>query len=149
MDCGSQHRPGRYLAIQIAGKYYAVANDCVREIMPAQELFPPLLKHGSAAGEKGLNGFLHTRGLRLPVFDLPFRLGGGARLGAIVVSTQTRIVVAEAHGTQVAFYADRLTDMILARAHEIRRDSIVGHGRPKTILVLDRLWDPYELKELA
>lgn len=147
MEFESQHRPGRYLAVQIAGKYYAFPNDSVREIMPVQELFPALLAPYAPLGRTGLSGFLHTQSSRLPVFDLHVRLGGAER--QIRLSTQTRIVVVDVHGARAAFYADRLTDMIYARAHEIRRDSIVGHGRPKAILVLERLWTRQELAELT
>ncbi|HEY3739164.1 MAG TPA: chemotaxis protein CheW [Bryobacteraceae bacterium] len=147
MELESQHRPGRYLAVQIAGKYYAFQNEAVREITPVRELFPPLLGSSSELSRTGLAGFLHTQSSRLPVFDLHVRLGGAER--QIRLSTQTRIVVVEVHGARAAFYADRLTDMIYARAHEIRRDSIVGHGRPKAILILERLWTRQELAELA
>ncbi len=137
-----QHRPGRYLAIQVAHKYYAFPNDAVREMMPVQELFPSM-----ANPERGLVGYLHTQSARVPVFDLAVRLGGPVR--EIRLTTQTRLIVIEAHGVRVGFYADRLTDMIQARAHEIRKDTITGHGRPKVILVLDRLWSREELAELA
>lgn len=138
----SQHRPGRYLAIQVAGKYYAFSNECMHEMMPVQELFP-----GSLPAESGLKGFLHTQSARVPVFDLHVRLGGAPR--ELRITPQTRIVVTEVHGVRTGFYADRLTDMIQARAHEIRKDSIVGHGRPKMILTLQRLWVPQELAALT
>jgi len=141
-----QHRPGRYLAVQIDHKYYAFPNECVREVMPVQDLFPPLLAPQTLA-ELGLIGFLHTQSARVPVFDLARRLEGQVR--EIRLTTQTRMIVIEAHGIRVGFYADRLTDMIQARAHEIRKDTIIGHGRPKLILSLDQLWTQQELAELA
>ena len=146
MEPESPHHPGRYLAIQVAHKYYAFPNECIREIMPVQDLFPPVLRLGSLA-ESGLVGFLHTQGARVPFYDLAVRLGGTSR--EIRVTTQTRMLVVEVHGVRVGFYADRLTDMIQARAHEIRRDTITGHGRPKVILILERLWSQQELAELA
>ena len=142
MENESQHRPGRYLAIQVAGKYYAVPNEYLRELMPVQELFPALLPV-----ESGLQGFLHTQSARVPVFDLHIRLGGAPR--AIRFTPQTRLVVTEVHGIRTGFYADRLTDMIQARAHEIRKETIIGHGRPKLILSLDRLWTPQDLLALT
>ena len=138
----SQHRPGRYLAVQVAGKYYVLPNECVREMMPVQDLFPSLLPP-----ETGLQGYLHNRSARVPVFDLHVRLGGSPR--EIRLTPQTRIVVTEVHGVRTAFYADRLTDMIQARAHEIRKDTIIGHGRPKAILALEQLWTEQEIKALA
>ena len=138
----SHHRPGRYLAIQVAGKYYAFPNECVREMMPVQELFPAIL-----LAESGLKGFLHTQSARVPVFDLHMRLGGAAR--EIRLTPQTRIVVTEVHGVRTGIIADRITDMIQARAHELRKDTIVGHGRPKVILTLERLWTAQDLSALA
>jgi chemotaxis signal transduction protein len=142
----TEHRPGRYLAIQVAHKYYAFSNECVREMMPVQDLFPPLMVPGTMA-ERGLVGYLHTQKARVPVFDLAVRLGGPIR--EIHLTVQTRMIVVEAHGTRVGFYADRLTDMIQARAHEIRKGTITGHGRPKAILTIDSLWSQQELAELA
>ena len=142
MEFESQHRPGRYLAIQVAGKYYAFANECVREMMPVQELFPSLLLEAA-----GLKGFLHTQRGRVAIFDLHIRLGGSPR--EIRCTPQTRIVVTEVHGLRAGFYADRLTDLIQARAHEIRKDTIVGHGRPKTILTLEQIWTPQDLNALT
>ena len=130
------------MAIQIAGKYYAFPNERVREIMPVQELFPTLLQL-----HDGLTGFLHTQSARVPIFDLHARLGGSHR--EIRVTTKTRIITAEVHGWTTGFYADRLTDLIQVRAHEIRKDTITGHGRPKTILTLDGLWTGQELAALA
>jgi hypothetical protein len=153
----AKHRPGRYLAIQVAGKYYAFANECVREMMPVQELFPPTLfaltsgRQGpelrAVTGVSGLKGFLHTQSHRIPVFDLYARLRGEER--QLLLTPQTRIVTVDVHDNRVGFYADRLTDLIQARAHELRRDTIIGHGRPKTILTLERLWTPQELAALA
>jgi len=146
METAPPHKPGRYLAIQVAGKYYAIPNERVREIMPVQELFPPHL--ASSEGRGGTAGFLHTQNARVPVFDLHVRLGGAPR--DIRLSPYTRIIVVEVHGSNlVGIYADRLTDMIQAWAHEIRRDSIIGHGRPKTILNIDRLWALQDLAALA
>ena len=142
MEHESQHRPGRYLAIQVAGRYYAFPNECVREMMPVQELFPSLLPP-----EAGLKGYLHTQSVRVPVFDIHVRRGGPPR--EIRLTPQTRIVVTEVHGIRTGFYADRITDLIQARAHEIRRDTIVGHGRPKVILILENLWTPQDLTALA
>jgi chemotaxis signal transduction protein len=133
------------LAVQIAGKYYAFPNECVREMMSAQDVFPPLPP--DACQDGGLQGFLHTQSARVPVFDLHVRLGGPPR--KIRVTNQTRIVTVDMHGFRAGFYVDRLTDMIQARAHEIRRDTITGHGRPKLILTLNRLWTPQELSALA
>ena len=143
MENESHHRPGRYLAIQVAGKYYAFFNENVREMMPVQELFPSLL----LPPETGLKGYLHTQSARVPVFDIHVRRGGVPR--EIKITPQTRIVVTEVHGLRTGFYADRLTDMIQARAHEIRRDTIIGHGRPKTILTLEHLWTAQDLSTLA
>ena len=142
METESHHRPGRYLAIQVAGKYYALPNELVREMMPAQELFPPILPP-----ESGLKGFLHTQSARVPVFDVHVRLGGAPR--ELRLTPQSRIVVTEIHGVRTGIYADRLTDLIQARAHEIRKDTIVGHGRPKSIVTLERLWTPQDLSMLA
>ena len=114
--------------------------------MPVQDLFPPLMVPGLLA-ERGLVGYLHTQNARVPVFDLSVRLGGPLR--QIRLTAQTRMIVVEAHGIRVAFYADRLTDMIQARAHEIRKDTITGHGRPKAILTIESLWSQQELAELA
>ncbi len=110
MENESHHRPGRYLAIQVAGKYYAFPNENVREMMPVQELFPSLL-----APETGLQGYLHTQSARVPVFDLHVRRSGSPR--DIRITPQTRIVITEVHGLRTGFYADRITDMIQARAH--------------------------------
>ena len=157
MEHESHHRPGRYLAIQVAGKYYAFLNECVREMMPVQELFPPTLfallpDHSGAAlrsvlGVKGLKGFLHSQTHRVPVFDLHARLGGVER--EIRLTPQTRIVTVDVHDVRVGFYADRLTDLIQARAHELRKSTIIGHGRPKVILTLDELWTRQELAGLG
>jgi chemotaxis signal transduction protein len=150
MEYESQHRPGRYLAIQIAGKYYAFQYESVREITPAQDLFPAALGSGvfsTDTARQGLTGFLHTQSVRVPIFDLYVRLSGAER--QLRLSAQTRIIVVEVHGSKVGFYADRLNDMIQARAHEIRKETIIGHGRPKSILTLDRLWTRQELTELA
>ena len=142
MENESQHRPGRYLAIQVCGKYYAFPNDHVREMTPARELFP-----ASGRPANGLQGYLHTQSSRVPVFDLYVRLGGSPR--QIKITPQTRIIVTEVHGVRTGIFADRITDLIQARAHEIRRDSIVGHGRPKLILRLDQLWTEHDLTSLA
>lgn len=141
MENPSPHRPGKYLAVQIAGKYYAFPNEVVREMMPVQDMFPPMPEGG------GLLGFLHSQSLRIPVFDLHVRLGGPSR--EIRLTSHTRIVTVEVHGLRVGFYADRLTDLIQARAHELRHSTIIGHGRPKSILSLDRLWTPQELLAIA
>jgi chemotaxis signal transduction protein len=149
MEQESTHRPGRYLAIQVGGRYYAFENECVREITPARDLFPPLPAALDLAGNphNGLAGFLHAHNTRVPVFDLHVRLGGPAR--ELCSSTQARIVVIEVHDARVGIYADRVTDMLQARAHEIRKDTIIGHGRPKAILSVERLWTARELAELT
>jgi chemotaxis signal transduction protein len=140
------HRPGRYLAIQVAGKYYALPNEDVREMMPVPDLWPLPAPSASSVG-RGLKGFLHTQSSRIPIFDLHERLGGSPR--DIRLTTQTRLVTVDVHGLRVGFYADRLTDIIQARAHEIRKDSIIGHGRPKLILTLEGLWTSQDLTALA
>ena len=111
-------------------------------MMPIQDLFP-----GRLTPESGLQGYLHTQSARVPVFDLHVRLGGAPR--EVRMTTQTRIIITEIHGVRTGFYADRLTDMIQARAHEIRKDTIIGHGRPKVIVTLDRLWTQQDLNALA
>ena len=143
---GQDHRPGKYLTLQVAGKYYAFPQQVLREMMSVQDVFPPALRD-SSNWRSGLQGFLHTQSTRIPVFDLHVRLGGPDR--KIRLTNQTRIVTADVHGFRTGFYADRLTDMILVRCHEIRRDTITGHGRPKVILTLECIWTPQELAALA
>ncbi len=143
---GSEHKAGRYLTFQVAGKYYALPQQSVREMMPVQDVFPPLLPDSLNWGS-GLMGFLHTQSIRVPIFDLHVRLGGPVH--EIHLTNQTRIVTVDVHGFRTAFYADRLNDMILVRCHEIRRDTITGHGRPKVILTPECLWTPQELAALA
>jgi chemotaxis signal transduction protein len=138
----NRHKPGRYLALQIAGKYYAIRADTLGEMMPAPEVFP------WQSSIQGLLGFTYVQGVRIPVFDLQPRLDAGKRR-EMKMTPQTRMVVCEVHGVRTGFLADRLTDMIHARAHEIKRDTIYGHGRPKSIVQLDDLWPSSELAELA
>ena len=114
--------------------------------MPVQDVFPPLLPDSPHWGS-GLLGFLHRQSTRIPVFDLHVRLGGSVR--EIRLTNHTRIVTVDVHGFRTGFYADRLNDMILVRCHEIRRDNIIGHGRPKAILTLECIWTSQELAALA
>ena len=96
----------------------------------------------------GMIGFSHVQGTRIPVFDLHPRLEPGkGRL--LKFTSQTRLLIAEVHGVKTGFLADRLTDMIQARAHEMKKETIYGHGRPKLIVVLEELWPSTELAELA
>jgi chemotaxis signal transduction protein len=111
-------------------------------MMPAQDLFP---WQNEVAG---LMGFTHVHGERLPVFDLMPRLDcRGSR--QMQITAQTRMIIAEVHGVRAGFLVDRLTDMIHARAHEIKKETIYGHGRPKQIVILDELWPRTELAGLA
>lgn len=136
------HRPGRYIAVQIAGRYYAIPSESVSEMMPVQELFP------WRSEASGLEGMLLSRGVKIPVYDLASRLGD-EKARVLRLTNLTRLIVVDVHTERAAFYADRLTDMIQARAHEIKNGTIYGHGRPKVILNLDSLWTREELAALA
>jgi len=120
--------PGRYITFQISGKYFAMPAERIREMMPMQPIVP------WAADSLGVLGAVQSRGRMIPIFDLRTEL----RLKARGSSRQESLIVVKSHDDyEFAFPVDKLTDMIVVHAHEIRQGTIVGHGRIRNIVDVD------------
>ena len=141
MEPLKQNRGGRYLTFQLSGQYFAVPAERVIEIMPAKSLVQAPAAAGPVPDGVALLGVLHTQGRRLPVLDVHTRLGiapSGREPESYVVIR----MIKDGDGApfDFGFAVDHLTDLINVRTHEIRRDVLYGHGRPKTILDFDALF---------
>lgn len=128
METMDHARPGRYITFQISGKYFAMPSGRIREMLPQREIVP------WADRTPGVIGAVQSRGRLLPVFDLRSEL----HLRARVSSRQESLVIVKSNDNfEFGFAVDKLTDIIDVQVHEIKRGTIVGHGRLRTILAID------------
>jgi purine-binding chemotaxis protein CheW len=116
-------RSGEYLTLRVGGQDFAIDAGCVRGILPTHELV------SSESAVSWVAGSARLRGRTLPVIDLRAKL----RLRDGIQGRDPSIVVVEANGGLVGFLADRVSEIIYARAHEFRGGKI-RIGRPREIL---------------
>ena len=122
--------PGGYITFQISGKYFAIPADRVREMMPCNMLVP------WASGEPGLLGAVRSCGRMIPVFDLRVELSLKPRLSS---RRQCLLIVHSNGHHEFGFTVDKVTDVIQVRSHDIRNAAIIGHGRVRSIVNIDRV----------
>ena len=124
------NRATAYITFRISGEYFAVAAECICEMMPV-----PMLASATRLGQ-GLLGFAFSHGQRIPVFDLGLVLGlnpkRSVRPGRLVIARNSA-------SCSFGFCVDRLTDVIQVHDSEIHGKIIQGHGRNKTVLNPDQL----------
>lgn len=127
-DAPATPKPGRYLSFQLAGRYFAIAVEHVREMMPAQ-----LVKPWREA-PPGFSGLITSQRRQVPVLNLVARLSLTPR-----ENPPQHFIVIQTGGVEAGFHVDRLNDILAVRAHDLRGATIQGHGRPRAIL------DPHAL----
>lgn len=121
---------GQYITFRIARQDFAMDTTRLRGLLPAYDLItldPP---------SGWILGIASVRGIDFPVIDVRGKLGiahgSQGRQPCIIV-----VEVASETGPQmVGFIADRVSDVITIRKHEIREGVIRTHGRPR------RIFDP-------
>ena len=127
--------PGRYLCFQISGKYFAMAHEEVREMMPMQTPAP-------WTSVPSVLGVIHSRQRRIPVIDIHAKL----KLQRRARRRQGRLVVATGSLSQhAAFPVDTIAGLIEVRPGDIHNGVIQGFGRPKTIISMRNLATADEL----
>jgi chemotaxis signal transduction protein len=141
-------RPGKYVAFQIARRYFVVEAQRVRTVAPASSLRPL---------EDGLDlvkGTVHVNGRELPVVDLRARLGLAGKRPRPQASVIVLEVGANAPRAHIGVLADKLTDVLEVRERDIRGNVVQlrcagkPYGRPKVLLDLERLVTEEELTRL-
>ncbi len=116
---------------------------CIRGILPLADLEP------ASAGPSGLLGLTSLKGQLVGVIDLRSRLG----IPHAGQGSQPKIVVLElTAGTRqqlLGFVADRISDVVLYRARDLRSGALRGKGRPRKLVDFDQLVSQNELASLC
>lgn len=131
----------KYVCFQLAGKYYAIPQHVVREMMPVQAPLPVGSEYPAVLG------VIHSKHRRIPVIDLCQKLNVRKRLRR---RPQRMIIACAENRTSgtvklVAFFVDTISDVLQVHLDETHRGVIHGHGRPKIILSLKELVTEAEL----
>jgi chemotaxis signal transduction protein len=99
-------------------------------------------EHSFCESSSNALGAVMSRGRWIPIFDLRTQLLLKERHS----TRQESLIIVQSHDQyEFGFPVDKLTDIIQVHAHEIRNDSIIGHGRIRTIIDLDALVDQERL----
>ena len=115
-----EFRSGRYLTFRVGRHDLAIFAECVRGVLPSHELV-------SLEQPSLLAGYATLQGAAFPVFDLRAKLN----LRPGLYGRNPSIVVVETADGLAGFMADRVSDIIYARAHDFRAGKIrVGRARP-------------------
>jgi len=130
---------GQYLTFRVARRDFAMDAGRVRALLPAHDMVPLETPSGY------ILGFSSLRGVEFPVIDLPRKL----RIASGAQGREPYIIavdVASPHGGQiVGFIADRLSDVVTIREHDIREGVLHAHGRPRRVFDPDVLADEWIL----
>ena len=123
-----------YLAFRIARQDFALDARRVRGILPARELTPFENAEIPFGAEPFTCGIATLNGRDFPVIDLRAKLkiphGSHGRQPCIVV-----VEAPSAHGPQLAgFVADRVSEIIHTREHDLSRGKLRVAGRTREIL---------------
>lgn len=123
-------RSGRYLTFRVARYEFAVDAECVRAVLPIRELLVSELPQ-----TPWLVGTSTLSGLHFPVVDLRIKLNlrhgvAGRNPSIVVIGTDS--------GDLTGFIADRVSEIVHARAHDFRGGKL-RIGRPKQILDIPSL----------
>jgi chemotaxis signal transduction protein len=126
---------GQYLTFRVARRDFAMDAGRVRALLPAHDMVPLETPSGY------ILGFSSLRGVEFPVIDLSRKLriasGAQGRQPCIIA-----VDVASPHGAQLmGFIADRLSDVVTIREHDIREGVLHAHGRPRRVFDPDVLAD--------
>jgi chemotaxis signal transduction protein len=116
---------GSYLTLRIARQEFVLDAACVRGLLPRHDLATLEIPHA------WLLGFTALRGRDLPVVDLRAKLGlapGSRGKGPCIV-----IVEAEG-GRLLGFVADRVSEIMVLRAHDFNGDAARVKGRLRRLL---------------
>lgn len=89
---------------RVAGEYYSLQQGVVLGILQPATLLPTLPSADLVAG------FLNLRGNRIPVINLPERLGRTSDQ----VSPTSRVIVTDVNGVKVGLLVDAITEFVLA-----------------------------------
>ena len=116
-------RSGQYLTLRIGSHDFAIEAGCIRGILASHEAV------SAESSTSWLAGSAALRGQTFPVIDLRVKLG--LRHGN--QGRNPSIVVVETGSGLAGFFADRVSEIIYARAHEYRGGKI-RIGRPREIL---------------
>jgi chemotaxis signal transduction protein len=122
-------KPGKYLTFRVARKDFAMPTDRVRGILPMHEMSPLHVTHA------WLCGFTCIAGRDLPVVDLRAKLG----IARGSHGREPFIVVVETEDHLLGFVADRISELIDARARDFRNGMLRTPGRPRKVLDPDRI----------
>jgi chemotaxis signal transduction protein len=129
---GSKH----YLTFTIARQDFAMDASRVRAILAIAELLPvPNLKSGAV-------GLTRVNGRAVAVFDLKRKL----KFSQASRGRNAKIVVVECGAADLAgFLVDRISDVVVYRARDLRAGVFRGMGRPRRLLDPDILIGPEEV----
>jgi purine-binding chemotaxis protein CheW len=122
-------KAGKYLTFRVARQDFAMTTDRVRGILPMHELSPLHVTHA------WLCGFASIAGRDFAVVDLRAKLG----IARGSHGREPFIVVVETEGHLVGFIADRVSQVVDARARDFRNGMLRTPGRPRKVLDPDRI----------
>ena len=125
-------RGRRYLTFRVARQDFAMDASRVLGVLPRHELIAAEATDPRLPG--WLCGIARMRGRDFPVIDLRGKLGlvhgSHGRTPCIVA-----VEIAASEGPQlVGFIADRVSEVVKVREHDIRRGKLQIGGRPRQIL---------------
>ena len=141
-------RAGKYIAFQIARRYFAVEAHRVRTVVPANTMQP--VDHGIDF----VQGVVRVNGREFPVLDAKSRLGVAEHKPRPRGSVLVIEVGVRGSGACIGLVADKLIEVLDVREREIRgnvvqlRSNGRPYGRPKMLLDLEHLVTKEELVRL-
>ena len=135
MEQGSK----QYLTFRVARRDLALDAECVRAILPIEELIP------MPSSRPGVIGVVNMTSGSAVVVDLRARLN----LPIASPGPQRRIVVVEAAAGHLAgFVVDRVSDVVRYRSRDVRNGVLHGIGRARRIVEVDQVVSEDDLVRL-
>ncbi len=121
---------GQYITFRVARQDFAMETSRIRGLLPLHDMLPLDPPAGWVLGIAAIRGF------DFPVVDLRGKLGipqGSHGRQPCIIAAE----VVSSHGPQtVGFIADRISEVVTLRNHEIREGVVRTHGRRR------RIFDP-------
>lgn len=124
-------RSGQYLTFRIGRHELAIWAAAVKSVLPA---------HETSLSDDG-SGSVKTQGQNVPIIDLQAKLS----LRGGIVGRYPSIVVVDIGPSLAAFFADGVSEVVLARTRDFQAGKI-RIGRPRQIVDLAELFPGKDLR---
>jgi chemotaxis signal transduction protein len=141
------YKAGKYLTFRVARQDFVLNINCVRGILPVHQLIPI---ESDYANRIPISGFAAVGGLDFPVIDLRAKLGiphGSHGREPFIIVVETGGLWSG--GRLAGFIADRVSDMLDLRPRDFRNGMLRTHGRPRRVLVPDRIMNEEDWSAFA